>query len=511
MKIQNFSQLGKRSNNEDSFGVNDALITVCDGMGGHVSGERASSFVVKSMLEVFSSQQSIGKMDIQKQLDNVQLNMNELLESEPELEKMGTTFTGIFKTLDVWYAAHIGDSRIYLFRPSEEKLWHTWDHSLVGELMRTHEITCEGGRFHPMSNRISKAIIARKDGKPVSASIVKIDNLKVGDIFLLCSDGVVEGCSDVDLVNIFSDNENTFEQKCEAVRKLCSENSKDNNTAVMIEIESQDEFSYGSNDELSWTSFDEVFADYEKYVNESQDDGDGYSIEVEESPKSQTKPQPQINDSPVGSAGTPNMSAPVVKRSVSDSQSGSFPVGTRKKQKIMRLAVGIVAVLVVAVVVFFMMKKCSGKAGGESKEPVKKEQSVVENAKNNAKPATTANNKEESVKGDEETECFNKCTDLEGCTKYIENYPNGKFVTQVKDLINKLDEQTFKACKSIGDYDSYLKDFPDGKYKDQAKVKKGELEKQQRDANGQNEGQELEEPAKGDDVSNEGDIKDKDE
>lgn len=266
MKIRQFSQLGKRSNNEDSLGVSESLLTVCDGMGGHNYGERASAFVVEHLLQAFAERKPLGKMDIQKQLDMVQTDLKQLLDKEPELEGMGTTFTGIFRTPDVWYAAHIGDSRIYLFRPSERKLWHTWDHSLVGELMRTHEITVEAGRFHPMSNRISKAIIAQKDKKPAAASIVKIDELKEDDILLLCSDGVIEAWGDWELVNLFADKTLSFEQKCQRLAKQCDETSKDNNTAIIAEVEANDDFSYGHNDELDWTTFNEVEADYKLYM-----------------------------------------------------------------------------------------------------------------------------------------------------------------------------------------------------------------------------------------------------
>ncbi len=288
MKIQKFSQQGKRSNNEDSLGCTPGLLTVCDGMGGHNFGERASAFVVEAMLKAFAEPQPIGKMEIQQELNKVQQNLNQLLETEPELEKMGTTFTGIFRTPDVWYAAHIGDSRIYLFRPSEQKLWHTWDHSLVGDLMRYHEITIEAGRFHPMSNRISKAIIAQEGGRPTNASIVKIDELKAGDIFLLCSDGVVEAWGDWELVQLFSDTSLSFEQKCQKLAQQCDATSKDNNTAVVVEIESQDAFSFGSDEELEWTSFTEVEADYRKYCADN-------GILVEETPssaKAETVPQP---------------------------------------------------------------------------------------------------------------------------------------------------------------------------------------------------------------------------
>ena len=225
-------------------------------------------------------------------------DLNHLLDSEPELENMGTTFTGIFITPDVWYAAHIGDSRIYLFRPAEKKLWHTWDHSLVGELMRTHEITVEGGRFHPMSNRIAKALIAQKDGKPVNASIVKLDNLQAGDVLLLCSDGVIESWGDLEFVKLFSDTSLTFEQKCEKLRAQCDANSKDNNTAIVAEIEAQDAFNYGNDDELDWTTFADVEADYNKYMKENSDEEET-KPEPKPEPKPEIKPEPEPQPKPM--------------------------------------------------------------------------------------------------------------------------------------------------------------------------------------------------------------------
>lgn len=296
MKLHQFSQIGKRGNNEDSLGKSEALLTVCDGMGGHNYGERASAFVVEHLLDAFKNIQPLGKTEIQQQLSKVQHDLNGLLEKEPELEKMGTTFTGVFRTPDVWYAAHIGDSRIYLFRPAERKLWHTWDHSLVGELMRTHEITVEAGRFHPMSNRISKAIIAQKDGKAAAPSIVKFDELKEGDILLLCSDGVIEAWSDWELVQLFADEKLSFEQKCKRLAAQCDENSKDNNTAIIAEIEAADAFSYGSNEELDWTTFDEVKADYRQYLAECGEEVEEGTIEPESEYESEPESEEEMSE-----------------------------------------------------------------------------------------------------------------------------------------------------------------------------------------------------------------------
>ena len=282
MKILQFSQQGKRGNNEDCLGMNEVLLTVCDGMGGHNYGERASAFVVEQLLQTFTQVQTLGKTEIQQHLVKVQASLNSLLEKEPELERMGTTFTGIFRTPDVWYAAHIGDSRIYLFRPAEHKLWHTWDHSLVGNLMRTHEITVEAGRFHPLSNRISKAIIAQHGGKPVAASIVKLDELKADDILLLCSDGVIEAWGDWELVQLFADKNLSFKQKCQKIAAQCDALSKDNNTAIIAEIEIDDAFSYGNDSELDWTTFDEVEADYKHYFSESNEENLESEVEKNE-------------------------------------------------------------------------------------------------------------------------------------------------------------------------------------------------------------------------------------
>lgn len=304
MNIKKFTEQGKRSNNEDSLGITKGLLTVCDGVGGHVSGEIASGFVVKAMTEAFLQPQPIGKSDIQNQLHKVQEDLSAQLEAHPEQERMGTTFAGVFITPKAWYAAHIGDSRIYLFRPSEQKLWHTWDHSLVGELMRTKEITVEAGRFHPLSNHIDKAIIAQRDREPVEASVVELSNLKAGDILLLCSDGVVEAWGDWELVRLFTDTSLSFKQKCENLRLQCAERSRDNNTAIIAEITEEDAFSFGDNKDLEWTSFSEVEADFKRYLKENEKEEDKEDIvqstdsDGRETPKHKTGSSSKVSGEP---------------------------------------------------------------------------------------------------------------------------------------------------------------------------------------------------------------------
>lgn len=457
MNIQQFSQLGKRSNNEDSLGTSAGLLTVCDGMGGHNYGERASAFVKEAMLQAFAEPQPLGKMEIQQQLNKVQTDLNQLLENEPELEKMGTTFTGVFITPDVWYAAHIGDSRIYLFRPSEQKLWHTWDHSLVGELMRTKEITVEAGRFHPMSNRISKAIIAQKDNKPVSASIVKIDELKKGDIFMLCSDGVVEGWGDFELVKLFSDESLSFEEKCKKIAEQCNAISKDNNTAIIAEVGEDDAFSFGSNEELEWTSFAEVEADYNQYVKDNEE------IEEEkpklEEPKQeevkQEVPQPQPKSNPRPQSVHQPQSQAIPRQSPKPTKTKKGLPKTNKKLIIWL----IVALLAIAAVAVLFLK------GGQH----------------------TGNDADDSF--------FSKCNDVEDyrgyvsrfgkeakhydeAVKYIKKHVSDSTIkanAQAEKDFKHAENELYKSCKTVDDYENYLRKYPNGRYVDQAKQKIDEL------------------------------------
>jgi len=481
MKIQNFSQQGKRSNNEDSVGFKPGLLTVCDGIGGHVSGERASAFVVDAMLQAFEQPRPLGKMDIQQQLNKVQTDLNGLLENEPELEKMGTTFTGVFITPDVWYAAHIGDSRIYLFRPSEQKLWHTWDHSLVGELMRTHEITIEAGRFHPMSNRIAKAIMAQREGKIASASIVKIDQLKAGDIFMLCSDGVVEGWGDLELVQLFSNPSLSFEEKCQKLRQQCAIKSKDNNTALIAEIEEGDAINFGNNDELEWTTFAEVEADYQQFLKDNQEVTEEPSVPqpsvaqpVQEAPAQEFRPNPQP---------APHRAAPQPTRS-SSGEGSSF------KRFLIPLLIALVLALGVAI--FLLLR--NGKK--EEPKPVTPDPQVEtpiepENKVDEVEiqePVGSVINPEDLSRQEEEAqlraedEMYRKCNTISGCDKYLAKYPNGRYVAQVRkqrDIL--LEDEAFRKCSTIAGCQAYLMKYPDGRYVTKVQRK---LEQLQRNTSG---------------------------
>jgi len=290
MKTRSYSHIGTRAKNEDSFGVSKTVFIVCDGMGGHTSGEVASNFVVNELLKlVKNAKQEFTKDSILNLLEKVQVQLNQKLELHPEYAKMGTTFTGLFLNKKNAFVAHIGDSRVYVVRPSEEKIWHTWDHSLVGGLMQSGEITRETGRLHPMSNRISKAITANEKGKTIQPTITEFNNLQKGDLVFLCSDGVHEAWQEHELVKLVCNTSLSVDEKISRIKTQCTKESRDNNTAILLEIEEKDAFDNGNNKEVNWIPSAYFEEDYATFLAQQKEETDEEELliepEVEETPK----------------------------------------------------------------------------------------------------------------------------------------------------------------------------------------------------------------------------------
>lgn len=263
MKQHRYIHQGKRTNQEDAFNITENAFVVCDGVGGHTKGEVASNFVATNTIKAVNNNGINNAQEIQEILKNVQQELNHMLVENPEAEGMGTTFCGLFKTEQAFHTAHIGDSRLYYIKPKEQVLWHTWDHSLVSYLVQTNEITREDARFHPQNNRISRAIIAKESNKVAKADITTLTNIEKGDLFFLCSDGVNEAWTDLDLISLLMSNI-SIEKKLKTIKDTCAIASKDNNTAILLEIEEKDVLK-GVPNAIKMLSLQDLINDQEKY------------------------------------------------------------------------------------------------------------------------------------------------------------------------------------------------------------------------------------------------------
>ncbi len=222
------------------------LYIVADGMGGHAGGDEASRIVVETIEQVITRL----KDDLSATLPYAYeekvpppargLKYSIMLAGEkiyrkarqlPEYQGMGTTVTALWLEAEEAHIAHVGDCRGYLLRNGKiEQL--TEDHSWVQEQLNAGTISAEEARGHQLRNIITRSVGFEED--------VKIDtyrqDLKPGDIHLLCSDGLSNLVSEVEL------NEITFsltpEMACQQLVDLANERGgKDNITVVIVRVE----------------------------------------------------------------------------------------------------------------------------------------------------------------------------------------------------------------------------------------------------------------------------------
>jgi protein phosphatase len=101
--------------------------------------------------------------------------------------------------------------------------------------VRQGVITAEEAASRPKTNRITRAIQGHTVQK-TKPDIHFISDIEEGDLFFLCSDGILEAVSDADLTDILSSAQ-TLNEKMEIIHQICEANSRDNFSAYLIEVD----------------------------------------------------------------------------------------------------------------------------------------------------------------------------------------------------------------------------------------------------------------------------------
>ena len=239
MRVLSFSEKGCiRKNNEDSFLVlpSQGLYAVADGMGGHLSGEVASSTALKELEKWAPRFVGLEDQALESELSEAFVQANRVVyessTTEPENAGMGTTLTVLLARSETVVIAHVGDSRVYLWR-DEALTSLTTDHSLVGELVRLEQISLEEAEKHPQRHVLMRAVGADPEIKLDCSSI----SLQTGDVFLLCTDGFSNMISNQELAEEFLEL-SSWEDRFERLRKLTLERgAPDNFTALCCILE----------------------------------------------------------------------------------------------------------------------------------------------------------------------------------------------------------------------------------------------------------------------------------
>ncbi|MEN9285623.1 MAG: hypothetical protein RLZZ179_3116 [Verrucomicrobiota bacterium] len=222
----------------------DFVFAVSDGMGGAKSGEFASRIAVDKITRLLprSFHQRArglptGFSDILETLMHaIHDEMTSLGRIYEECHGMGATLTLGWFVPGWLYYAHIGDSRLYHLPASGGIRQITRDDSHVGWLRSTGKINEREARTHPRKNVLSRAL---GGGHQFAESQVGAVNCDPGDLFLFCTDGVIDGLWDRALLDTLREPDAAAAQQPPANRIVASaiaESGRDNTTAVVIGI-----------------------------------------------------------------------------------------------------------------------------------------------------------------------------------------------------------------------------------------------------------------------------------
>jgi serine/threonine protein phosphatase PrpC len=259
LSIHILSRTGGRDENQDSFGScqtpHGYLAVVCDGMGGARGGSTASRLAVETILEsVSNTTLSHAGQILAEAITKANGMIYQTGRTHPNLQGMGTTVVALLIDEYKATAAHVGDSRIYQVR-GNKKIFRTFDHSMVFELVRRGRISEEQARLSAESNVILRALGTKPE---VEVEINDDIAYLKGDRFLLCSDGIWGAVDEKEVLRLIRSDKSpqkTAEIIVETIDKLGIKNGggHDNLTAGLIEMNANSKMQPGTSRKFKWT------------------------------------------------------------------------------------------------------------------------------------------------------------------------------------------------------------------------------------------------------------------
>ncbi|MBE7448864.1 MAG: Stp1/IreP family PP2C-type Ser/Thr phosphatase [Kofleriaceae bacterium] len=238
----------KRTHNEDYFSLveDEQLFIVADGMGGHASGEVASKMAAETIGEFYQRTREDEEVTWPYKMDRslsyvenrlvcaVKLANLRIFETscrDIRYKGMGTTIVGCLVAGDKAYIGHVGDSRAYRVREGRiEQL--TRDHSLLEDYKEAKpDMTEEEERNFPHKNVITRALGMRET---VQVDI-RAHQIKSGDVFLLCSDGLSGMVTDDQMAQIANNAKSLERAVAELVDAANRAGGTDNITILMLQ------------------------------------------------------------------------------------------------------------------------------------------------------------------------------------------------------------------------------------------------------------------------------------
>src|SRR5689334_16714783 len=240
----------QREHNEDSFVVLKEydLYVVADGMGGHRAGDVASKLATETISEFFKSTANDDvtspfhfdtnlSEEENRLLTGIRVANRQIFERSTrsrEYHGMGTTVVGAMfsSRKNRMYIGHVGDSRCYRIRSGSIQLL-TRDHSLINDYLLAMPDLTEEQRSELPKNVITRAL-GMQDQVVVD---LQHDDPTVGDVYILCSDGLSGMVPDDEIQRIVMASKDIREGCKRLIQKANESGGEDNATVVLIKIE----------------------------------------------------------------------------------------------------------------------------------------------------------------------------------------------------------------------------------------------------------------------------------
>lgn len=249
MRLCGKTDVGKvRQQNEDFWTFDPPhLVMIADGMGGHAAGEIASGMAARSVKLFLQDTDDIDEMVLANAIRQANREIYQTARSNESYSGMGTTMILCYEKDDAIHWAHVGDSRLYIYR---QGMLHqiTQDHSFVGELERSGQITSEEAKVHPKRNLLTRAVGAEAEIEIDTGTILPEQN----DLLLLCTDGLTNMVTEAEIATLIDAHLDSLD---EAVTQLIDTanayGGNDNITVVLASKESADQRYNGENKEVA--------------------------------------------------------------------------------------------------------------------------------------------------------------------------------------------------------------------------------------------------------------------
>ncbi len=234
-----------RSHNEDSVACEPAcgLVVLADGMGGYNAGEVASGIAVSVVVtevsyrlkyanpveRVAKDGEDLGVSLLRENIQKANASIFHAAQSQPQYAGMGTTIvTGLFYDNRV-AVGHVGDSRMYRLR-GEVLETITRDHSLLQEQIDSGMLSVEDARLSKNKNLVTRAVGIDAEMQPE----IHVHDVLVGDIYLLCSDGLNDMVEDVDIQSTLCTLQNNLPLAANRLIQMANDNGGRDNVSVIL-------------------------------------------------------------------------------------------------------------------------------------------------------------------------------------------------------------------------------------------------------------------------------------